>query len=489
MKPTRHAQSALARLLKLVNEPRHDYRPSTDVFNEINTDIVAVDFRLSELGAERGNAKRPASDAQNFDDVEHKVIERIEAHKQDAHRIFLDHLHTYGDRLAALDFEERFAVIRQAAPEAVGDFKAEAALGRDELFSLRRRLYDAEQERANFRAKEKLARAARVSTTGWTIFKVGILAVMFVIEVVVNAGFLAKSNQQGILGGAIQAVSFAALNILASFFWGLVPIRLLNRRNVFFKCLGLIALLAYLAFACLLNLTLAHLREIPPTASGDVGQEVLLRLLHAPHLLNDVNSWVFFGIGLIFSLIAMADGVLFTDPHPGYAAMEKRWLEASRQYTDGKADLIEQLRTIRDTAKDAMNAAGRDLSVRRSEFDSILQARARLAQRFDQHQNHIERACNALLTVYREANRQARKTPAPAYFAKSYELERIPHVGDGKEATTREQLRQAIIDSQAILEQQTAAIHEAFDQAVRSYREIDELILEDKRGPSQPQEK
>jgi len=282
MKPTRHAQSALARLLKLVNEPRHDYRPSTDVFNEINTDIVAVDFRLSELGAERGNAKRPASDAQNFDDVEHKVIERIEAHKQDAHRIFLDHLHTYGDRLAALDFEERFAVIRQAAPEAVGDFKAEAALGRDELFSLRRRLYDAEQERANFRAKEKLARAARVSTTGWTIFKVGILAVMFVIEVVVNAGFLAKSNQQGILGGAIQAVSFAALNILASFFWGLVPIRLLNRRNVFFKCLGLIALLAYLAFACLLNLTLAHLREIPPTASGDVGQEVLLRLLHAP---------------------------------------------------------------------------------------------------------------------------------------------------------------------------------------------------------------
>src|SRR5262249_32658007 len=161
---------------------------------------------------------------------------------------------------------------------------------------------------------------------------------MFLIEVVINGNFLAKSNEQGILGGAVQAVSFAALNIIASFLWGLVPIRLINRRNVFLKFLGLIALLAYLVFACGLNLTLAHLRAIPPTVSGDVGQEVLARLLHAPHQLNDVNSWVFFGIGFIFSLVAMADGVMFTDPYPGYAALEKRWLDAGRQYTDGKAE-------------------------------------------------------------------------------------------------------------------------------------------------------
>lgn len=41
--------------------------------------------------------------------------------------------------VAALNFEERFTVIQHAAPEAVGDFAAEASLGRDELFALRRR--------------------------------------------------------------------------------------------------------------------------------------------------------------------------------------------------------------------------------------------------------------------------------------------------------------------------------------------------------------
>ncbi len=477
---SRHAKSAIARLLKLAGEPRHDYRPGTDVFLELNTDAVAADLRLAALGAERGALDRPASDAPGLDDAEHKIVERVEAHKQDAHRIFLEQLHTYNSRLAALDFEERFTVIRQAAPDAVSDYKAEAGLGRGELFFLRHRLSDAERERANFKQKHKLVKAARISTTGWAIFKVGLLAVMFVIEVVVNSGFLSNSNEQGILGGAVQAVSFAALNILASFLFGLVPIRLLNLRSAFFKLLGFIGLLAYLAFAIGLNLTLAHLREIPPTISGDVGQEVLQRLLHAPHMLNDINSVVFFGIGFIFSLIAMADGVLFTDPFPGYAAMEKHWLGAGQNYTNRTRELVDELREIRDAAKEAMNGASHDLSVRRSEFDSILQGRGHLAERFAQHQNHMERTCNALLSVYREANRQARKAPAPAHFSKNYEMERIPYGADEKEGTAREELRRSIKESREILEAQIAEIQIAFDEAVKSYREIDELIPEEK---------
>ncbi|MGE0677197.1 hypothetical protein [Pseudolabrys sp.] len=485
MPPTNLQRSGIARLLKLVNEPRHDYRPNTDIFLEIDPETVSSDMRLAELGAERGASERPATDAHNLDDIEHRVIERIENHKQDAHHLFLDHLHTYEDRISALHFEERFAIIRQAAPEAVGDFKAEAGLGRDELYALRRRVADTERERNHFKELHKLTRTARVSTTGGTIFKVGLLAVMFVIEVVVNGGFLAKSSEQGILGGAVQAVSFAALNILASFLLGLVPIRLLNRRSIFLKLLGLLGLVFYLVFAVGLNLTLAHLREIPPTLSGDVGQEVLQRLLHTPYMLNDVNSFVFFGIGFIFSLVAMADGVLFTDPYPGYASMEKRWLGAGQHYTDRKAELIDQLREIRDTAKEAMNGAARDLSVRRSEFDSILQARGRLASRFAEHQNHIERAGRTLLAVYREANQKARKTAAPPYFAKGYEMQRIAYGGDTEEGTAREQLRQSIKDSQQILEAQITAIHEEFDRAVASYREIDQLIPEADNAPPQ----
>src|SRR4029078_12534570 len=95
-----------------------------------------------------------------------QVFERLEAHKQDANVIYLDHVHTYDERLTALSFEERFATIRQAAPEAVGDFRAEDTVRRDELFVLRRRLNETEIERERFRARHRIERPARLASPG-----------------------------------------------------------------------------------------------------------------------------------------------------------------------------------------------------------------------------------------------------------------------------------------------------------------------------------
>jgi hypothetical protein len=476
--------SAIARIRALLSQPAHHYRPATTIFLDLNADRVADEFGLAALGTERGAENRPTSDAQTLDDVEHKIVERIEAHKQDANVIYLDQLHTYDERLNALSFEERFATIQQAAPEAVGDFRAEATVGRDELFVLRRRLNESEIEREQFRKHHRIERPARLASPGKIILKAGILAILFIIEVVINGSFLAKANLGGLLGGAVQAVTFAALNIIASFFWGMVLIRLVNRRNYFLKLVGVVSFLAYLAFAIALNLTLSHLREIPPAVSlnDNVGQEVLHRLLTTPYGLTDINSWLLFALGFVFSLIAMADGLMFFDPYMGYAGLERRWIEATRQFADARGELIERLRDIREDATEAMNEAARDLSVRRSEYDSLLQGRLRLAQRFDQHQNQIEQTARALLEIYREANRKARSTPAPGYFAKAYSMERISYAGGEPSASARENLRTMIAQTQELLSLQIKAIHEAFDQAVRTYREIDELLPEKKSG-------
>jgi hypothetical protein len=478
--------SAIERLLALFSQPAHDYRPATEIFLDLNVDRIADTLRLAQRGRERGVQNRPPADAQTLDDVEHQILERIDRHKQDAHSLYLDHLQTYDHRLTALNFEERFATIQQAAPEAVGDFRAEAALGRDELFGLRRRVWDSERERDHFRARNKIARPARLSTPGKTIFKIGLLAVMFVVEVAMNGGFLSKSNEGGLLGGAIQATSFAALNIVASFLWGLVPIRMINRRQILAKFLGLVSLVGYVAFAVALNLTLSHLRDMPPTTSTDIGQEVLLRLTQQPLALRDVNSWVFFSIGFVFSLIAMADGLLFTDPYFGYAALERRCIEAQNEYTVGKAGLIDNLREIRDAASNAMNEAAHDLSVRRGEYDSILQARARFSQRFIEHQNQIERSARALLATYREANQTARTQPAPKYFSQPYNLDRIIYAGNEPNADFRDKLGKSIEETQKLLAAQIQIIHEVFNKAVESYREIDDLIPETMsgKGPS-----
>lgn len=473
-----NARKAIGRLVALLGDSQHPYKPSTQVFLDLNVEKIATDMRLTELGTERGTADRPPSSAKTHDDVEHRIIERLESHKQDAHGIFQQHLETYDDRTAALDFEGRFSVIQQAAPQAVGEFTAEAALGRDVLYALRRRLYESENERDEFRKRQRLTRPAHESNMGKLTLKAGVLAVLFVLEVAINGGFLARSSTGGYLGGLIQAVSFAALNILASFLWGLVPLRLIVRRNLILKLGGLCSLAIYIAFAVTLNLALAHLREIPPSFDGGMGVEVLSKMLSAPLTLNDVNSWVFFGIGLLFSVMALADGFMFFDPYIGYAGIEKRWNAASKAYTDTKANLIDNLRDIRDEASDAMNGAARDLSVRRSEFISLIEARRRLLDRFLAHQKQIERACQSLLAIYREANQKARSTLPPDYFCAPHSIDIIEPGLTIPGSTVGERLERNIEESQKLLKEEVLAIHKAFDEAVHSYSEIDRMIPE-----------
>ena len=137
-------RSALARLLNGLKREQHDYRPSLEVFPVLNIDKLAGEMALATTGAERGARQEPASDSIAFDDVENRIIERVEAEKNAAHGVLLDGLRTYKERLTSLDFEGRFGTIRQAAPAAVSEFRSEAAQGRDELHRLRRHLRDLE---------------------------------------------------------------------------------------------------------------------------------------------------------------------------------------------------------------------------------------------------------------------------------------------------------------------------------------------------------
>jgi hypothetical protein len=471
-------KSALSRLVNGLKREQHDYRVSLDVFPVLNIDKLAADMELAKTGAERGAREEPAADTLAPDDIEHAVIERVEAEKNAAHGTLLDEVRTYKERLTGLDFEGRFGAIRQAAPAAVSEFRAEAAQGRDELHNLRRHLRDIELERDEFRRRHNLKRAAHWAAGGNLTIKVGILLVLFVFEVFLNGFFLAKGSDLGYLGGAAEAFTFALLNIGVAFLIAVVGVRELNHRNLLRKLFGLIALVAYVAIMIAINLSLAHYREVSAALIADAGPQVLVRLQTMPLGLTDFKSWLLFGLGVLCSLIAFADSFLIFDPYPGYASLEKRRAGAHDAYIARKNDLIAKLLDIRDGAIEILEEANRDLSIRRTEHDSILESRARMARLFSAHQSHLDRAVNALLSVYREANKGLRRTPPPRRFAEPCVLEKFPIEQDLLETSARDELRRAIADSQGVLAGQIQAIHAEFEQAFASYREIDNFVEE-----------
>jgi hypothetical protein len=308
--------------------------------------------------------------------------------------------------------------------------------------------------------------------------KVGVLLCLFVFEVFLNGFFLAKGSELGYVGGAAEALVFALLNIGVAFLAGAIGVRELNHRNWLRKLFGLVALLAYIAIAIALNLTLAHYREVAGALVSDAGQEVLTRLRTDPLGIADVKSWLFFGIGMLCSLVAFGDSYLLFDPYPGYGLLEKRRAGAYDAYIARKNDLIERLLAIRDEAIEILEEANRDLSVRRGEYDAIMESRTRLMRLFEAHQSHLDRTANALLSTYREANMRSRSTPPPVRFAVPYALEKIPVDQEAMPISAREDLRRSIAESQAVLVEQVHAIHDEFERAFASYREIDDLVEE-----------
>jgi hypothetical protein len=55
--------SAIERLLALFSRPAHDYRPTTEIFLDLNVSRIADTLRLAKRGRERGAKNRPPSDA------------------------------------------------------------------------------------------------------------------------------------------------------------------------------------------------------------------------------------------------------------------------------------------------------------------------------------------------------------------------------------------------------------------------------------------
>ena len=48
MNSTTGKQSAISRLLGLLSQPRHDYRPSTQIFLDLNVDRITDEMQLLE---------------------------------------------------------------------------------------------------------------------------------------------------------------------------------------------------------------------------------------------------------------------------------------------------------------------------------------------------------------------------------------------------------------------------------------------------------
>lgn len=298
--------------------------------------------------------------------------------------------------------------------------------------------------------------------------KWGFLLLLLVIESALNGSFLAVGSAQGLVGGTSVALAFSALNVGGAFAAATLGARLLVHRKVFLKLLGAVATAFWIAMTFALNLALAHYREVAGALANLPGQEVISRLRDAPFSLNDIESWVLFGIGILFAVAAFVDSLLLFDPYFGYGTVEKRLLKSRARYRHLKENLVDDLKDIYSDYSTKLSEISQDLSARLGEYDRIISAKKSKIEQFNAKQIQLEMAANSILSIYRSA----RGLPT----GESYKLARINVSADNPSNTKRDEIERIINDAQGLLRTQAQILQQEFQEGLARYDQIDALV-------------
>jgi hypothetical protein len=474
---------ALNKLYESVREASHDFRITTAPFKQFDPEQLERTLEIEEKGRSNGGANHPASSSVEPDEVEKTIIEQIEGARDEAYQVLEDRLHDYATRIRNFDFDGHFSHVRMTNNSSVDDFRANVASGRDELYSLRNLLRQADIELADFRERNGLEkRVAQMKTVGFTILKWMIIVVLLFLETALNGVFLAEGSTQGLVGGYTVAFAFAFGNVVLTVLngWFLIP-RVVHK-SAAQRALGYVGIIVWIGVATIVNFVLAHYREVSQLGVDDVGRAVMDHIRTSTFDFTSISSWILFFSGLIFSLIALVDTLLMRDIYPGYGGTFQRYLDREDDYIGRKIELIGDLKKTRDEHNTTVENIIRALSNRRKDSAAAIDARSRMIKLYSEHQIHLEIVARRLLGTYREANRKARTEPVPLRFSKQFKLDRIKADVDKSSDWSDKELAERINAAQAELIEQMTRISNEFDEAVKSYHQLDNIFPETING-------
>ena len=299
--------------------------------------------------------------------------------------------------------------LHAASRSAEGKFESVVKTRRLELEHKRLEHEKRRADFAKFREDHDLARREpHYPHTGKTWLMVGILLFLFLVESVANSAFLAKGNELGVLGAYIVAGGISALNILSAFLIFGRASRYLGHVTQWRRVLAGVGMGIYVGFAFVLNLGVAHYREVSADLISEAGVAVVQRMQEAAFGLQDAESWLLFGLGFLFSIIAFLEGRAFDDVYPEYGRRHRTMLTAREEHRDELESIHGELDRIREGSLDAVKRIAHDARQQPEARRQITGDWRRWIKEFDEHAARLQQVGEALIDEYREANRIAR---------------------------------------------------------------------------------
>jgi hypothetical protein len=416
----------------------------------------------------------PAPDNFLLDEVEHRIVTAIESERNKATDVAGDYLRTYDERLGYLQIQRLLQRASVAADEARTNFGERVYAGKGRLFLLKENLSARSRELAAFKAEHGLDRPSNRPDSLW--LRWGIVALLWLIEAILNGTFLSRGLEFGLIEGVGVALAIAAINIGSGLVAGMFLLRQKNHRKALRRIAGMMGFIVYIGAAVVLNILVAHYRDaLGGSDPENAASEALSSFLRRPFVIADLNSVFLLVMGISFSLGAAVDGYHMDDPYPGYGTLCSRHRDELENYREGNEAEIGELQATRDRALSRLEQEADDIETRRAQYRSVLDKRKSFRQSFAFHLDHLEQAGNELLAHYRAANVRARRTVAPVHFSTKWNMARPASALENENGaapfpdTDAEQVLERLAETRR-------TILQLYESASAEYASIEELV-------------
>lgn len=455
---------------------KHDpYKDGDSAVPKPDYQYISDKLKPAKKGRERGEKNLPPLGVNGPDEIELEIITTYQEISDKASESVRTTLKTYNERLMGFDLTGMLEDIRDTCRSSITDFIAEIIKAKEEIITSRDRVQSKANDLKLFKEENDLIRSASYPNRNHKIFSYGLLLFLFLVETIGNAVFLSKGNELGFLGSYTEAIYISFINIGTAYLAGVLATRHMFHKNKIQKLFGFTVLLAALSLSGMLNLLVAHYREISGAGFfSTAGNVAIQKILNDPWGLESIQSWILFLAGWLFWLIALVDSHKLDDNYPGYGKVARAAEQAKDDYAYFKSEVIDELKYLKDESESDIKEIRDRLGDVQGQISSILNDKNLLQEDYANFTQKVKHQFNLMIQSYRDANREARNR-APSWFKGSLEIH-VPEVKDVSDVLSLEHINTQVTEGRKALDASIDDFYTEFEEAVQAIDTIDSLI-------------
>ena len=413
-------------LLKTIRNLFRGNKMSYD-FNNVKVLQIEEKINLKETATNDGKNNLPRSASETFSNCENEAIITADEFRNNQVSKAVDYLNSIKGKV--IDSTAKLGQKNFYVDEFKNRIEQTLTAAEGKLSNLKSAYTTQNNEVRNFKLENKLNREPKSLTAFNIMIAMAVIAVLFYIELQVNANLLAPAMASGLKEGMAIAAAVAGLNVFVSFAVGFYALKNFHHVHSFRKNISKFSLSIYLLFITYLNWSLGAYRAIHEATGENLIDAIMGNSTSTGSAIvgNPALPWsvdltftslilVFVGIG--FALASLIDGYLFNDPYPGYGSVGKDRNENQKEINRMREHLSSEITTL---FKNEIRKTGenRDAIINNTLRNSWVPSITALENTFEGYRRFADQLSFALdhtIGEYRSFNGMFRTDSEPKYW-------------------------------------------------------------------------